>query len=203
MITSVDDWLLFLRRSHSVIGLPLVIGGVGLMLFGWRLWKLCVMLSYALIGALVGALVVGPSDERLVVALGCGAVLGMASYWGITHAVSLLGGLIGAGVVTYSLANIGLSGWALWILGAAALIACTAFASLNRQNVVIVVTAFFGAVLLVSGAAVWLMTLPNLYTPLQAVSAGGTIILPFVLLVPTVVSCFYQSAEVRRLDAIL
>jgi hypothetical protein len=70
---------------------------------------------------------------------------------------------------------------------------------LNRQHVVILVTAFLGAVLVVSGLATWIIDMPALYGTVRAMTTGSAIVLPFVLLVPTVMSSFYQIAEVRRL----
>ena len=87
----------------------------------------------------------------------------------------------------------------MWSSAAAAFIAGTAVACLNRGQVVILVTAFIGAVLVVSGLAMWVMELPGIYGALRGMASASAIVAPFVLLVPTVVSCFYQSAEVHRL----
>jgi hypothetical protein len=38
-----------------LIGIPLVLGGLTLMAFGWRLWKVCAALTFGLIGYGVGA----------------------------------------------------------------------------------------------------------------------------------------------------
>ncbi len=195
----MDDWLFFLKQSRGLVGFPLVVAGLGLMLFGWRMWKVSVMLSYALIGAAIGAVAAGPRDDPWLYALVIGAGLGLISYWPIRHAVALLGGLLGAGIVTFSLTTVGISGTSLWGAGGAALIGCTAFAFLNRQHVVIVVTALLGAVLLVSGLTAFVMTLPGFFRPLHAMAAGSAIALPFAILVPAVVSFFYQAAELRRL----
>ena len=80
------------------------------------------------------------------------------------------------------------------------MIACTAFAFLNRQQIVIVVTAFLGATLLMSGLATWIMQAPAFYGTLRQMATGSAIVLPFILIVPTVMSSFYQTAEVRRLN---
>ncbi len=198
MITSVRDWIVFLNDSHSGIGFLLVVAGLGLMLFGWRMWKVCMMLAYGVIGAAIGASLFGQGDNQWLWALGSGAVLGLVSYWPVNYAVASLGGIIGAGIIMHSLAKVGLSGAGLWAAGGAAFATCSAFAFLNRQHVVVAVTAFFGAVLLVSGLTSWVMASPGLYGTLHAMAAGSAVVIPFVLLVPTVVSCLYQSAEVRR-----
>ena len=58
MITSIHDWLVFLRQSDALMSFPLLIGGAALMLFGWRMWKLCVALCFGLIGLSVGGALV-------------------------------------------------------------------------------------------------------------------------------------------------
>lgn len=201
MITSLNDWLYFLKVSQSAVGFPLVIAGLGLMLFGWRMWKVCVMLAFGVIGAVVAAMFVGPCDDQWRYALGGGIVLGALSYWPANHAVAALGGLIGGGIITHSLSELGLSNAALWFSGGAAFLACGAFAYLNRQYVVIIITAFLGATLLISGLTAWVMTLPSLYGTMRSIASDSVIVVPFLLLVPTVMSSFYQGAEVRRLCA--
>ena len=200
MITSIDEGLLFLKQAHTATGFPMVVGGVALMFFGWRMWKLCVVLSFALLGAVIGANVSGPSADQWMYAT-CGAVvLGLISYWPVNVAVSVLGGMIGSAIVTASVSQLGLSGTTLMAVAGVGMIAFTAYAYLNRQYIVIIVTAFLGAILLMSGLASWVMNLPGLYGSLRSMATGSVLVLPFILIVPTIMSSFYQSAEIRRLN---
>lgn len=169
------------------------------MLFGWRMWKVCVMLSYGVIGAAIAAAIAGPSDDQWLYAIAGGVVLGLISYWPVKYALAILGGVLCAGIVGFSLSTAGLAGTLLLTSATVALIGGTAFAFLNRQYVVIVVTAFQGAILLVSGLAAWVMSMPSFYGDLRAMATGSVIVLPFLLLVPTVMSSFYQAAEIHRL----
>lgn len=198
---SIDSWLRFLESSSSAAGFPLVVAGAGLMLFGWRMWRICVILSFGLIGAIVTAYLVGGGDNQWLYTVAGGAAVGVLSYWPARYALALLGGLIGGGLVVYSLDSIGIAGTALWGLGLTSFIACIALAVLNRQGVVVIVTSFLGAVLLVSGLVAWSMATPSLYKTFQGLAGGSAIVIPFLILVPTVMSCFYQGAEVRRLCA--
>ncbi len=200
MITSIDDWLLFLKEAHTATGFPLVVGGVALMFFGWRMWKLCVVLSFALLGAVIGANVSGPGADQWMYATSGAVVLGLLSYWPVNVAVSVLGGMIGSAIITASVAQLGLSGTTLLAVAGVGMIAFTAYSYLNRQHIVIIVTAFLGAVLLMSGIASWVMNLPGLYGTLRSMATGSVLVLPFILIVPTIMSSFYQSAEVRRLN---
>lgn len=196
---SLQEWSGILRNLHGLAGIPLVVAGAGLMLFGWRLWKLCVMLSFGVLFTCLGAWLIGPSDDQWSYALAAGAGLGLLSYWSVKQAVSILGGLIGGGIITYLIGGAGVTGNGLWACGGIAFIGCTAYSFLNRQCVVIAITAFFGAVLLISGLATWLTALPSLYGSLYTLATGSVLLVPFFLLVPTVMSCFYQMAEVHRL----
>ncbi len=200
MITSVQDWLSLLRNSHSATGFPLIVSGLALMMFGWRLWKVSVVLAFGVIGTMVGGFLIGPRDDQWTYAIACGVLLGLLSYWPVKYSIAVLGGVIGAGVTHFYLDRLGLTGGMLWGGSGAAFFACTAMAVLNRRHVVILVTSFLGAVLVLSGLTTWLMTMPMFFGTLRAMAAWSVIVVPFLVLVPTVMSCFYQMAEVRRLQ---
>ncbi len=200
MITSVNDWVEFLRSSDSTMGFPLVIFGLSLMLFGWRMWKVTVILAYGLIGGVLGAIVAGQSEQQVVFAIAGAIILAVVSAFPVHQAVAVLGGLIGAGISHFYLSRISLNDIMHWSLCGAAFVAFTGFSFLGKQRVVIFVTAFLGAVLLMSGVATWMMSLHSFYGTVNALARNSVIVVPFVLLVPTVMSCFYQIAEVRRLQ---
>jgi len=200
MTVSVQDWISFLRDSSSASGFPLIVGGLGLMLFGWRLWKVCVVLAFGLLGTLIAAQVMGPMDNQITYSLACGTVLGLLSYWPMNYSIAVLGGVLGALVAHFYLENMGFRGGTMWGVIAAAFVACTAFAVVNRRHVVILVTAFLGALLLLSGLTSWALTLPALFNTFRSMASWSVIVVPYLVLVPTVMSCFYQMAEVRRLQ---
>ncbi len=198
MITSVHDWVVFLKGSQALIAFPLLLGGVALLVFGWRMWKMCVVLAFALLGAGAGCAFAGSgADQVLFAAIGA-VLLGAASYATASHCVALLGGLIGAGVAWEILSALGLKDAVLWIAIALVLFACSAVSHINRRHVVILVTAFLGGLLIVSGLAALVMRMPGLYDPIYSLSTTNVIVLPFILAVPTVVGCLYQCSEVRR-----
>lgn len=200
MITSVSDWVAFLKNSNSALGFPLVVFGLTLMLFGWRMWKVTVVLAYALIGAALGAIAAGQSEHQAWFAIAGAVVLAAVSVYPVHYAVAVLGGLIGAGISHFYLERISLNEIMHWSLCAAAFVAFTGFSFLSKQRVVIFVTAFLGAVLLMSGLAAWVMSLDSFYGTVRALASNSMIVVPFLLLVPTVMSSFYQIAEVRRLQ---
>lgn len=197
---SLDAWMMFLKSSSSIIGLPLIVAGLGLMLFGWRMWKICVMFAFAGVGVCIGAYIVGPSANQWKLSIALGGFLGVMSYWPVRQAVAALGGMIAAGIVMVTLGALGIHGMPQWLAGATLLTVGTAYGALHRQRVVILVTAFMGAVLLLSGFTALVMASPSTYGIIGRTVTGSAIALPFLLMVPTVVSSFYQIAEVRRLQ---
>jgi len=200
VIMSVSDWVAFLRSADQSLGFPLVICGLGLMLFGWRMWKICVVLSFGLIGAVVGAVVTDGSDNQLMFTIAGAVGLAVLSFYPAHHALSLLGGLIGAGIVHFYTSPLRLDPIVHWSVCGAALVGFSAYSFLSRQRVVIFVTAFLGAVLLMSGLATWAMSMPAFFGTVRAMASYSLIVVPFLLMVPTVMSGFYQIAEVRRLQ---
>lgn len=197
MITSLTDWVAFLHTSDKIVGLPLALAGLALMLFGWRFWRGCLVISFGLIGIGLGTAFSEGHDNQLLIAVAAGAVLAFLSYWPANLSIAVLGGLIGGSFLLNMLEGFGLHGPLLWILAGIAVFGAAGLAFINRQMVVIAVTAFEGAVLLVSGLTALIMTNPGLY---GTFASHAAFIVPFGLLVPTVMSCFFQVAEVHRVN---
>jgi len=201
MITSMQDWMAFLKESDRLIGFPLLVIGLALMLFGWRLWKICVLLSYGVIGAgLATKFGEGAGESQWMLVIGSAVIFAAVSFCFVHKAVALLGGMIGGAAVMLFLSDFRISGPILWLCSSVGVIGALAYAMINRRLVVIFVTAILGAVLFVSGLAVFVMLSPVLYGTLISMAVGSVIVLPFILLVPTVMSCFFQVAEVHRLQ---
>lgn len=192
------DWIIYLRDTHGTAAFPLLVAGVALMGFGWRLWKLCVVLSFAVIGGGLVLMLVPEMNDRWLIAGAAAVLLGAASYWPARHAVPLLGGLIGGGAVLTYLAEVGLKGTPLWCLAGAGLVLSAAYALIYRDKVVVLITAFLGSILLISGLIALVMTSRSLYGWFSGLASESVIVAPFLLIVPTVVSCFYQMGESRR-----
>ena len=203
MIPSIDSWFNMLRGADPIVCLPLLVGGAALMVFGWRLWRVCVVLSFGLIGGGLGNMF-APAGEHGTLYPMVGAVaLGGLSYCLARHGIAVLGGIIGTGLAAAFLADYGLHGLLLWLVAAIAFTGVYAISVLHRQTVVIVVTALLGAGLLLSGLTVLAMMSPALLSAIRGMASGSAIVAPFVLAVPTVVSYFYQAGETRRLGVSL
>ncbi|MBI1825403.1 MAG: hypothetical protein HY287_05570 [Planctomycetes bacterium] len=200
MLGSLEDWISFLRDSSSASGIPLIIAGTALALFGWRLWKFCVVLCFGLIGAGVATCFVHEAPDRWLVAFVSGAALAAISSWPINYSVSFLGGIIGGAIGYFYLEFLQADPIIQWAGAGVIGLACTGMAVINKRKVVILVTAFLGAILIISGLTAWIVSSPELFGTFRSMSSTCAIVVPFVLLVPTVMSCFYQMAEVRRLQ---
>lgn len=194
----MQNWLVFLRQTGAVAGVPLVVGGICLMFFGWRMWKVCVMLAFGAIGAAVGAHFGKPTGNAELYAIPAAILFAGLSYWPVNLALALLGGVVGGGTTFFFLSGIGVSGLVAWGLCGAAVFSTGAYAFLHRQHIVVFLTALMGALLLTSGIAAWLVALPSVYSTLTGLASHTTIVAPFLLLVPTAASCFFQLAEIRR-----
>ena len=201
MVASLNDWLLFLRGADALVCIPLFVGGGALMLFGWRIWKICVVLCFAVAGAMLGREIAGIGSDKVIFCFVGAAISGVLSYKAGEYAASLLGGAIGTSLAIEFLKVIGLTGLAFWLVALALLVSFTALSFINRQTVIVFIAAFFGAVLLVSGLSVCIMLSPTTYGYFHRMMIDSSFVLPFTLLVPTVMSCCYQVAEANRRGA--
>lgn len=193
-----QQWLLWLQEARDAAAPLLVIAALILMLFGWRLWKVCVILCFGLIGAGLGATLAGESSSQWYFALIGAAILGLISYKFATLAIGALGGLIAACTILFFLARLNLSDSTLWALSAAGWLTGAAYSLLHRQHLIVLVTSFLGAILLLSGLAAVAMNSPAIMSTLRSMALNSTIVVPFLILVPTVISSFYQASDMRR-----
>ncbi len=198
MSETANDWLIFLRNADHLVGFPLLVGGVALMVFGYRMWRFCVIISFGLIGASVMASSVDAGSSRTMYAILGGIILAGATYKFAKYAVAILGGMVIACMVGYVLENAGVRGSAFVFSVLSTLLVGTAYAFIHRQLVIVFVTSVLGAFLLVSGLAAIVMAWPGLFGALASLGSGNNFIGPFFIIVPAVVSCFYQVGEVNR-----
>jgi len=198
MITSVNDWLVFLKSSDPLFGFPLMICGAMLMLFGWRMWKVSVGVAFGLIGLAAAAALTESSNYQWLCALAGGLILGAAGFKFIKYSVGVLGGLIGAAVAMYVLADSRVTQNVIWFLCGFAFISAGALAYTYKRLVVIGITAILGAALAMSGVTALVMAAPNMYGTMHALVRNSAFLSVFLILVPSVMSIFYQVSEVHR-----
>ncbi len=198
MSDTINDWLIFLRNADHLIGFPLLVAGTALMIFGFRMWRLCVVASFGLMAAMMTAQFVGSGGLQTVCAVVVGIVIAAACYKPAKYAAAVLGGMIIAFMIGYLLEQSGMRGSVFIFVVIATLLVGTAYAYINRQLVIVFVTSIIGAFLLVSGIAALVMAWPNLYGTMTSLGSNNSFVGPFLIIVPAVVSCFYQVGEVNR-----
>jgi hypothetical protein len=199
MTSSVMQWIVFLQRIDPLIGVPLVIGGLSIMAFGWRAWKLLVVASFAVLGLLAPMFVISDQSDALWYGAGGCLLLGLVSFYTVRWSLLALGGLVGAAILGPVLEGIGLRGPALCAGMGVAFCGAAGMAAINQRYLIVLVTAFEGAVLLMSGVAALMTSNPKMLTTFQGMATGNALVMGFCILVPTVMSFFYQISEVNRL----
>lgn len=198
---SLQNWLMLVNDFGRAVSVPLLVGGIALMLFGWRMPRLCVVLAYGVFGMFLTAWLFDLHDGPWWISVAGGCVLALASYWPIKHSVAGLGGLVGGGISMFAFQGLGFTDAALWGIGGLAFCAFSAFSYIHINHVLIGVTSLFGSVFVLTGLAVWTMAVPAFYGYLSSMANESSLVVPFCLVVPMVVSCFYQVGEMHRLMA--
>ena len=196
-----NAWMTYLHTAEAVLALPLVVAGALLMLFGWRLWRLVAALTYLLAaGAGVYELVGDPVWQGSA-ALGAGLAAGAAAWCLRQHAVAGIGALVGAAAGLHFAQVFSLQGPGLYVAAGLGGAAGWALTILNLRQMTVFLTATLGAVLLMSGMSVLAQVAPGVHRLITDVTGSSPLLGVFVVLVPAVVSCFYQLSEARRTSA--
>jgi hypothetical protein len=87
------------------------------------------------------------------------------------------------------------------VAGGLALLGLTALSAIYRRYVVILLSSFEGALLMLSGVAAILMSSTSMSAVVREMAGESPIVVPFLLLVPTAIGFFYQASEARRAGA--
>ena len=172
-----------------------------LALGGWRLWKAAVVVTFALIGCGIGMRLANEPDNQFLFAAIGAIVLGAASFPPANYSVAVLGGLIGAGIAHVTLLSLSLAAWPLWIAVGLCFATSAALSYVYLRHVIVIVTSVEGAVLILSGMTAVVADSPRIFAFFRSISVNYWFFLPFLLLVPTVVGCMLQMADVRQRDS--
>lgn len=203
IMMSLNEWLAVLRDMKSAVVFPLGVGGLMLMLFGWRLWKVCVGLSFAIVGAMTTAYVadIQRRDVDPFYLIVVSLALGILAFRFARIGLPALGGVILMAITGSIVSSAKVDGPVVWALSATGFVCGCALAFINRRYLVISITGLLGSVLFMSGLVAFLMTMPSTYTTFHGMAMGSSVVIPFMILVPMVMSFFYQVSEVRRVQA--
>ncbi|HUU81940.1 MAG TPA: hypothetical protein VM243_00425 [Phycisphaerae bacterium] len=200
MVTTVQSWVLYLQQSGALLGLPLLLTGVVLAWGGWRIRKGAIPISYGLAGILIALMLAKGHDPQWFYALAGFIVMTLIGFLLRERAAGFLGGLIGAGIVNYAAEHFGLSGPVLWVVTAIGMAVFSALSFIDLRQVVILITSFEGAVLVVSAGAAFFAHVPWVAERFRGTTGGWSLVAAFVLLVPTVIGSLVQMADAKQQD---
>jgi len=195
-----------LASTDAVQGILLVAFGLVYLVYGWKAFKVLVILNAAVLGTIAGynfgKLLEGDMPGFAAFA---GAVLFAVLAWPLMrYAVSLMGCLTGA-LVGYSVWNYVATAagqeeltqyaWAGSIIG---LMALGLIAFLMLQVTVMVFTSLQGAVMTVAGVLAILMKYDQIAGDLRENLASNQHLLPLMIFVPALIGLGFQYSAVAK-----
>jgi len=190
-----SDWMTYLHTAEAAIALPLMVAGALLMMFGWRLWRLVVALAYLLVAGLGVYELAGDSLWQGSGALAAGLLAGGAAWYLRQYAVAGFGALAGAALMMHFAQLFGMQGPGSYVAAGLGGVAGWGLSILNLRQVTVFLTATLGAMLLMSGLTVLAHAAPSVLRLVTDMTGNSPLLGVFVVLVPAVVSCFYQLSE--------
>ena len=197
----VHQILDFWKGCDSLLAVPLAAAGLVLILAGWRFWQPAVVLSFAAIGAGF-AVRLGPETcAPPLRALIGGVALAASTVLLKRYSVPVLGGLVGAAVVGSILRLLRLPDAALWASCGLSFLSLAALSYVYRQHVVILLTAFEGALLVLFALFVVSSHPQSVMYSVGRLIEGSALLLPFAVFAPTVVGLCLQLADASRQKA--
>jgi len=196
----VIQWLHYLEGHQGLLGLLLLVGGLCLLLSGWRFARFSLLAIFGLIGAILGLQLGKTAFESGVFAAFCGSGLAVVSLLLRQLSGPVLAGAISAAALFGLLWRSPLPIPAACILLALIFIAVVALGVMSKRETTIVLTSFIGAAIFVSGLVAMVSESRGLAIHYRSMS-GNVLFFPFLLLVPTVSGMLIQLAAARRSDA--
>jgi len=200
-LPTVQDWLNWVWQREPIVGLWLILIGLALMLIGWRIFKLVVVVTFALFGAwLAGQWTANVWINGVLAVLGA-VGLGLVSWPLMKYAVAVLGGAAGALVLVWLVAKVTSQTAAILIAAGAGFAALAALSAVMFTHVVIFVTSLQGGLLIATGLAVAARFSSTLFAHVQALAQQNWLFLPLLIVTPTVVGVCLQLADLQRKES--
>ena len=160
-----DPWAA-LRDVHPVEAAVLVIIGVAFLLYGFRIYKVLVIIAYAIVGVFLGAVVAsGLNFNPLVGMIGGAILLGLLAWPLYLVGWGLLGGAVMACSAVMVTQHFTPSPIYQGIAAAAAGVLGIVLTIMLMRTLVIIITSVVGAFLLVEGVLRLILLFPPWATP--------------------------------------
>ena len=181
--------------------------GVVYLLYGWRVFKILVVISFALLGMFCGiqfGAMLGDYRSQLWGGLAGVILMGIASVPLMRYAVSLLGGVAGSVITAGIWHAFSLPEAYIWAGGLIGLIAGFLISFIVFKIAVMLFTSLGGAAIMVIG----LLQLANLYesftepptTNVQNFIFMHNWFLPICLMIPTFIGMYFQNRFHKHSD---
>ena len=194
----MHDWIMFLRDAGPLTGVPLAVGGVLLVIGGWRVWKYAAVLSFALLGGIVGQ-VLAQTEQLSFTWIAVGAIAaGLVGMVVRQYSSAVLAGVITGALAGSFLSSLHVGDIGMWIGIIIGLLGGGGWAYANRQQVISGITSVEGGALLVSGLAVMIAEWPTAHSFFSAILYRSPGMVVFFVFVPTVVGILLQHADEAR-----
>ncbi len=202
----IDNWIALLRDADPVWGLPLLVLGLVLMFMGWQVHKLALPFTAFLAGMVAGQLFFDSLLVRLIAGAVIGLIFAAAAGFSTRYTVAVLGGIVGAFVFSGYLSTFGslqLPAAVEWAVAGFGFAGGTALAFVMFREMTIIVTAFAGSLLLMSGLnGIVPQYLPPLYETVTTFLADyPAFLVPFLIGGPTLIGTLSQMAGSDKAEA--
>jgi len=186
---------------NLVEALTFISFGIVCLMYGWRVFKVLVVISFALLGLFLGTLAAeqfSGADHKLIGALAGLAIMAMLAIPLMRWAVSILGAAAG-GVVTAGIwYAAGLPEQYIWAGGLIGVVAGGMVAFIGFRIAVILFSSMGGSALIVIGALAVLHMQPQTQQQVQTLVFTEKWFLPAALLIPAAAGLVLQHKFLKR-----
>jgi len=195
------DWIWGQITALNVLeALTFIAFGVVCLLYGWRVFKVLVVISFALLGLLAGILlsdIVLGADNNPILGVLMGAVLAIASVPMMRWSVCVLGAVAG-GIMTASLwYAFELPEEMIWAGGLVGIVAGGMISFIVFRIAVMLFSCLWGSALIIMGIIAILYMYPATTGQMQDLVLGEKWFLPVAILIPAAIGVFFQNKFIK------
>ncbi len=192
----IVDWIQFIERAGSLIGLLMVASGAVFMLSGWRLARMAMIAIYALIGIGAGVALAPESLGPTTTAIAAGTIVAGLGYSLKDYAAPVLAGIIGTLGIWAILGSSTIPAPTIFIVLFMVFVALTATALSNRIATAVYLTSFVGGTFIASGIVSMIMASQAMAPHFRSMTKFW-VFYPFMLIVPTVCGILLQLGDAK------
>ena len=199
-VIDVNSLWTYINGLDYIEALTFVSFGAVCLFYGWRVFKILVVITFGLLGLIIGMVLTSRlvgTDNQLVGGLIGMGLLASLSVPLMRWAVSVLGALAGAvltGGIWYA---VGLNESFMWAGALTGLVAGGMISFIVFRVAIILFTSLGGSALAMSGILAILNRYPQTSDPIWTLVSTRKWFLPLVLLVPTFVGIIAQHKFVK------